>query len=134
MKKVIPFTIGGLLAYMSVTALVAHLALPAGTKRWVLIGVLWLLGLIAAAVVVWFLSRREKQTAEADTGAPESGEIDALVREAEGKLAAARSGKIGSLPAIFLIGEPGSTKTSTVVHSGLDPELLAGQVYQENTV
>ena len=139
MKKYITISVAGLLVYMAAAALVGKLALPPGTRMWVLIGVLWLLGLIAAGVAVWFLSRRDKQQkaqpdAGAADGAGEAGQIDALIREADAKLAAARVGKIGTLPGIFLIGEIGSTKTSTVVHSGLEPELLAGHVYQENTV
>ena len=112
----------------------AHLIVPSGTRRWVLIGILWLLGILAAAAVVWFLARKQKEkAAAADAGrsGADTGEIEALVKAAESKLAAARAGKIGSLPAIFVIGEPGSTKTSTVVHSGLEAELLAGQVYQD---
>ena len=42
--------------------------------------------------------------------------------------------KLGNLPAIFLIGEAGTTKTSTMMHSGLEPELIAGQVYQDTNV
>src|SRR3954470_15998328 len=101
MKKAIAIPVAGLLIYMSAAAIAAHLVVPPGTRRWVLIGVLWLLGIIAAGVVVWFLSRREKQAASADTAGasgPDSGELDALVREAETKLATARAGKIGSLP------------------------------------
>ena len=35
---------------------------------------------------------------------------------------------------IFVIGDRGTAKTSTLLHSGLEPELLAGQVYQDNIV
>jgi type VI secretion system protein ImpL len=41
---------------------------------------------------------------------------------------------LSNLPVVFVIGEPGSTKTSTLLNSGLDPELLAGNVYQDNAV
>ena len=138
MKKILMMTVAGLLVYMSAATLLGYL-LPTGTRRWILIGALWVVGIIAAAVVVWFLSRREKQAAAKEEAAAspagaESGEIEALIREAEGKLTSARAGKIGTLPGIFLIGESGSTKTSTVVHSGLEPELLAGQVYQNSNV
>ena len=34
-------------------------------------------------------------------------------------------------PVYLLMGESGSAKTSVMIHSGLDPELLAGQVYQD---
>ncbi len=64
-------------------------------------------------------------------------EIDALVREAENRLAAsnlAKGAKLNNLPMVFVIGDAGSTKTSTILHSGLDPELLAGSVYQDTTV
>ena len=139
MKKYMMISLAGLLVYMAAAALVAKLALPSGTRMWVLIGILWLVGIIAAIVAVWFLSRREKQEkaqpdAAGGAAGAESGQIDALIHEAEAKLAAARVGKIGTLPGIFLIGESGATKTSTVIHSGLEPELLAGQVYQQNTV
>src|SRR5258706_7385829 len=134
MKKIVGISVAGLLGYMAVSFLMANLILPAGTKRWVLIGVLWLLGLIAAAAVIWFLARKEKQKDGAGDGGgagANSGEIDALIRAAEGKLAAARAGSIGKLPTILLIGAPGSTKTSTVINSGLEAELLAGQVHQD---
>jgi type VI secretion system protein ImpL len=137
MKKTIAISAAGLLVYMGAVAIAGNLVLPLGTRRWVVIGVLWLLGIIAAAAVVWFLSRREEQGATGDTGGsggPGSSEIDALVREADSKLSSARVGKIGALPAIVLIGESGSTKTSTVVNSGLDVELLAGHVFQDNAV
>ncbi len=35
-----------------------------------------------------------------------------------------------NLPAFLIVGPPGSGKTSVMLHSGLEPELLAGQVYQ----
>ena len=140
MKKRIAVVGAGLLIYMSAAALAAHIALPFGMKRWVLIGILWLLGLIAAAAIVWFLDRKEKEKhaaeeakAEPAAGA-ESAELEGLVRQAEAKLAAAKAGKIATLPAIFVLGEPGTTKTTTVLHCGLEPELLAGQVYQANDV
>ncbi len=64
-------------------------------------------------------------------------EIDSLVREAQTRLASsklAQGAKLSTLPLVFVIGETGSTKTSTILHSGLDPELLAGNVYQDNAV
>ena len=32
------------------------------------------------------------------------------------------------------MGDPGSTKTTVIIHSALDPELLAGQVYRDSDV
>jgi len=64
-------------------------------------------------------------------------DIQLLVREAESKVASARLGhgaKLSSLRVIFMLGEAESGKTSAVLHSGLDPELLAGQVFREGSV
>ncbi len=35
---------------------------------------------------------------------------------------------------VFVIGDRGTAKTSILLHSGLEPELLTGQVYQDNVV
>ena len=48
------------------------------------------------------------------------------------KSAATAENRKVSLPVIFIIGDQGSAKTSVVAHCGLDPELLAGQVFIEN--
>jgi type VI secretion system protein ImpL len=64
-------------------------------------------------------------------------DITILIRDAESKVASARLGHGASfnrLRVILLLGEEGSGKTSAVIHSGLDPELLAGQVYQGGEV
>ena len=64
-------------------------------------------------------------------------EINALIQEAEAKLAAGKQaggGKAGNLPVYLLIGESGSAKTSVMLHSGLEPELLSGQAYQGGSV
>jgi type VI secretion system protein ImpL len=66
-----------------------------------------------------------------------SQDIDVLIREANAKVAAARLGagaKLSALPAVFLLGETAAGKTSVMDQSGLDAELLAGQVFQENSI
>jgi type VI secretion system protein ImpL len=110
---------------------------------WILRGGLALLSVCAIGGFVWFRARQEAGTGAAGgagdaggagLGAGGSEEIDTLLREAETRLASARLGKgakLGQLPVILLLGETGSGKTSVVMQSGLDPELLAGQVYQE---
>ena len=42
-----------------------------------------------------------------------------------------RSARFGNLPLYLVLGETGSAKTSVVLHSGLEPELLAGQTVQD---
>ncbi len=137
MKKTLLMTGAGLLMYVAFTFMVGKLLKLTGGRLWIMMIALLLLGLIAAAVIVWFFSRNQKKPVSAPAGgdAPGgTGEIDMLFREAEARMAAAHLEPIGSMPVILVIGEPGSTKTSTVVHSGLEPELLAGQVYQDTTV
>ncbi len=66
-----------------------------------------------------------------------SPEIERLLRDADQRLASSKGAQgatISNLPLIFIIGDQGATKTSVMVHSGLDPELLAGQVFQGNDV
>jgi type VI secretion system protein ImpL len=68
----------------------------------------------------------------AGTGSPQ--DIDVLIREAERRLKTSEKihgATFSKLPAVFLVGEAGAGKTSVVLNSGLDPELLAGQVSQD---
>jgi type VI secretion system protein ImpL len=139
MRKVIVATAVVLLAYLGLSWFTGNLLGLQGAKVWVLRGVLALIGLAAASVVVWYVWSKRKQLAAAES--PDqiaSGEdITLLVREAEAKLSAAsdgKGGKLSALPVVFVIGDPGSAKTSTIVHCGLDAELLAGQVYQDTNL
>ena len=40
----------------------------------------------------------------------------------------------GKLPVVLVLGTPGSTKTSSVVRSGLEAELLIGDVFRDDAV
>jgi type VI secretion system protein ImpL len=118
----------------------------AGTNALVLRGGILLLGVIAViGLLLWARSSipalppSEEGTAQ-PSGAPggaASQDVDILIREAAGKVAAARlaaGAKLSALPAVFLLGETGGGKTSAMDQSGLDAELLAGQVYQESSI
>lgn len=76
--------------------------------------------------------------AAAPAGEAGAGDVDLVVRDAEAKLAAAKLGDgkgLSGMPVIFLLGDQGSTKTTLFMHSGLEPELLSGQVHQQdNTI
>ena len=64
-------------------------------------------------------------------------DMDTLLRDAEKKLAAAqRTGpkSLDSLPLLYILGDGNSAKTTAVLKSGLDPELLAGQIYRDQDV
>jgi type VI secretion system protein ImpL len=98
-----------------------------------------LIALIVLAVVWYFFQQRKATAAPAaDAGDPGGGgneEIDVLVREAERRLAASKQGdRLGNLPIFFLVGDSGSTKTSVMVNAGLEPELLAGLIYRDNSL
>src|ERR1017187_4602117 len=93
-------------------------------------------------LVYWWRQKRQRQKESAPqegqvAAAAEEREIESFVRDAEVRLGASMVGKeakLGSMPVYFLIGETGAAKTSLFVHSGVEPELLAGQVYQDNNV
>ena len=93
-------------------------------------------------LVVLLIQRKKKKAAEAaafgEPGAAEgSDEISSLVRDADAKIAAAKiqpGARVATLPAYLILGDTGATKTSVMLHSGLDPELIAGQVYQGGNV
>jgi type VI secretion system protein ImpL len=106
------------------------------TRFYLLFAILSALGISGAAVFIWYRSRK---TSSGDSSADASAapahsdqEIDALIREAEARLP--KGTRLAGLPVVFVVGDTGSTKTSTVLHSGLDPELLAGQTHQDNNV
>ncbi len=119
-----------------------------GVNLWVVrVGIVVIGALVIGGVALWLYlkkTRQEKQQAQQPTAAapaagapPAPDDIDRLVREAAAKIASSRLGrgvKLSSLPAFFVLGETGTGKTSDVVFSGLDPELLAGYVYQDGAI
>jgi type VI secretion system protein ImpL len=118
----------------------------AGTNAIVLRGGILLLGVIAViGLLLWARSSMPTMPGAEESPAPQAGasggaasqDIDILIREAAGKVAAARlaaGAKLSSLPTVFLLGETGGGKTSAMDQSGLDAELLAGQAYQESSI
>lgn len=107
------------------------------TRFYIVFAILAALGIGVTAALLWVWNKRKGPEGAAAGSMEKDDEIDALVREAENRLASsnlAKGSKLANLPMIFVIGETGSTKTSTIVNSGLDPELLAGNVYQEKAI
>jgi type VI secretion system protein ImpL len=107
-----------------------------GNDLWILRGALFFIGLAAFITSVWWFrgldeDRAEEMEAE---GTAESDELDILMRKARMRLRAAQSVKVafGDLPAILVMGETGSAKTSIVLHCGLEPQLLAGHTVQND--
>jgi type VI secretion system protein ImpL len=126
----------GVLAVLIVAALLAfglafllHLT---GVSYIVFVAVILLLG-IAAAVVILILHFRAKkeegQEGDAAVGGA-TGELDLLLNDANRKLRTSQQGAktLDLLPVLYILGEQGAAKTTMVMRSGLDPELLAGTV------
>src|SRR5580704_7050974 len=111
-----------------------------GSDIWILRGGLAFVGLIAAGSFLWFYRKSKADEAGTETQSaqlPGTDDIDLVVREAVRRLKSSTLGRganLGNLPLVFVLGDSGATKTTTVIHSALDPELLAGQVYQDTTV
>ncbi len=111
-----------------------------GSDVWILRGVLAFLGLVGAGVVLWFqhkIKKAKESSGEDPSQAGATDDLDGLVREAIRRLkhsTLGRGSNLGSLPLVFVMGDPGSTKTTVLIHSALDPELLAGQVYRDSDV
>ena len=104
-----------------------------GANLWILRGGLWLLGLAAAVLVVWFFGRAPEKQITDVVGA----EIDRTFDSAKSRLHDSRAaGGLGlnRLPMVVVLGPQGSAKTTTIVQSGLDPDLLAGEVFRGSTI
>jgi type VI secretion system protein ImpL len=113
-----------------------------GPDLWVFRAVGALIGFLVAGLYIWYRLKsdlsgiRRGRSSGAEAGG-EADEADSVIRDAEARLAASRLGpgaRLSQIPVVFVIGPPGSAKTTAMVHSGLEPELLAGQVYQENAI
>ncbi len=114
-----------------------------GPDLWVFRVAMAVIGALVAGLYLWYQFKsyasgigpaRKRGGTE---GAGGADEIDLLIRDAEARLAASRLGRgarLSQLPVVLLIGPPGSAKTTTLINSGMEPELLAGQVYQENAI
>ncbi len=105
----------------------------------IFVTVLLLLG-IAAAVIIIVLHHRAKKrrAAEGEEAGPAAlAELDLLLNDANHKLRTSQQGAktLDALPLLYILGDSGAAKTTTVLRSGLDPELLAGtaSAYTEQT-
>jgi type VI secretion system protein ImpL len=98
--------------------------------------ILGLLGAIATAFVLWYLHKLNKDSGEAggpDT--PDAVNLSTLLRDADARIRqAGRAKTLASMPLIYVIWDENSAKTQTVLQSGLDPELLAGNVFRDGVI
>jgi type VI secretion system protein ImpL len=107
-----------------------------GANLWLLRGLLALIGVIAAALVWWYLLRSAQSAGPVDITA-RTDDLALLLRVAEQKLRTSKLGRaarISSLPVVVFIGDRDAAKTSVIAQSGAEPELLAGQVYGDSVI
>jgi type VI secretion system protein ImpL len=105
--------------------------------KWLIAAVLAALAaLIAWLFLLWkkkgFTTWREKPKVP-----PETEEIDSAIRDAEAQLAAAHvaaGSRVANLPVFLLMGDAGAAKTSFMLQSGIEPELIAGQVFENGEI
>lgn len=91
----------------------------------------------AAAIIILVIYFRDKRRDAATKNVQGGSDMDTLLRDAEKRLATAqRTGpkSLDSLPLLYILGEGNAAKTTAVLKSGLDPELLAGQIYRDQDV
>lgn len=104
-----------------------------GADRWVLSLALAVIGLLAALLIWWWRKKKASQSPLA-AGDDRAG---LLLREAAQRLAASAlpgSRRMQDLPAVLFVGAAGSAKTSSLVNSGVNEALLAGNVWNGQVV
>ena len=109
-----------------------------GTASVLFIVLVLLAGLAAAAALLWFRFRAKKEEDQAGSGGSDGAgsDVDLLINDANSKLRGSQQGakSLDAVPLVYILGEGGSGKTTTVLRSGLNPELLAGTAPREADV
>ncbi len=102
---------------------------------WIIRSVLLLFVLAVAGMIFQILRIRGRSRAPKERN-PDVEKLDGILKEARGRLQQAGGGgkRLDNLPAILVLGPPASTKTTAVVQSGMEPELLAGEVIRDDVV
>ncbi len=131
---------GSFVLLMAMSLLGASMMHLKGPEWYMFMGLLSALGISLCGVFLYLKTRIQGtgQSAAAALGVDSSvSELDQLVRTASGKLAhsnVTQGQTIANVPLIFVMGDRGTSKTTSILQSGLEPELLAGQVYQQSEV
>ncbi|MGH7573674.1 MAG: type VI secretion protein IcmF/TssM N-terminal domain-containing protein, partial [Longimicrobiales bacterium] len=126
----------GVLAVFAIAAwLLPGLLGVTGTLAWILRAGLLVFGLLAAILALLYLGARARRQRATEIDGGE--DIDQVIAAAEARLEASdqtTESRLGRLPVGLVLGPTGSTKSSILRHSGLDPELLAGEVERGDAV
>ncbi len=123
-----------LLAYGAFALLHLH-----GTLAIALAMLIVLAGVAAAiAILLIHFRAKKRQTQEGEAaGGGGDRELDLLLNDANRKLRNSQHQgpkSLDRLPLLYFLGEAGSAKTTLILRSGLDPELIAGTAPREGDV
>ena len=92
-----------------------------------------LIGIVGAVLILWMHFRNRRTASATPAGPTNTGDLDTLLRDASAKLSSAqRTGpkSFNSLPLLYVLGDDNSGKTTTILKSSLDPELLFSDTRQ----
>jgi len=107
--------------FFALGSLVVRLLGLSGVAVWVLWSILGVLGSVGA----FFAYRLASSTAPPRPKEPDP--VDVALDQARKKLRAQDEGRPGRLPVLLVVGPDGSAKTTTVLRTGVESELLAGE-------
>ena len=96
--------------------------------------VLIVIGLIGASIYLWMRRRTADETSSPVSSAAQ--ELDLVLAEARTRMrdSALAQTQLGQLPVVVMLGDSGAAKTTVILRSGLEPELLAGHAFTAETV
>lgn len=95
------------------------------------------LGIGAIFAVYAFMGRRKSSASTSEKEQRHTPELGNLIRDAQQRLTSSQRASaktFDATPLFYILGGSNAAKTTTVLRSGLDPELLAGQVYRDQGV
>lgn len=124
---------GSMIVYVGMTFALAKLLSLSGLDSYIFYVVMAVLGLVAMGLWLYFKTKWRNRGGSVTAGGEGDAGIDQIVREADARLAA-QNVTIANLPLVFVVGDRASTKTSAMVYSGIEPELLAGAAYGEGNM
>ncbi len=101
-----------------------------GKDVWFVRILFWLIGTAIAGIVIYFRVMAVRRKRALALAGEQGAELDFVLAEADRKLQASGA-SLATMPVVFVMGARGTAKTTLITNSGLEPELLAGLVYQE---
>src|SRR5882724_3512840 len=124
---------GSFIVYLGMTYFVSRWLNLSGMEFYIFFGLMSALGITGAGLWIYFKTKWKGGGGGAAGPITDDAAIDQIVREADARLAS-QNVTIANLPLVFVVGDRASTKTSAMVYSGVEPELLAGAAFGEGNM